>query len=79
MSTRTLIERYNELKPKLEREIVGLDKERLCARNLVGILKSDWPIRHEDLVELYNRQIRLLRESLELHKDTFSGEDDDLT
>ncbi len=62
----TLIERYTILKPKLEREIVRLKELRKLEPSL-------------GLCKIYARQIRLHRRTLELLKDTFSGEEGEIT
>lgn len=61
-----LIRRYTLLKGKLEKEIERLNVEAV-------FYKSDV------LIKRAKRQIRLLRQSLRLLEDTFSGEDIDLT
>ena len=60
---KTLIERYTILKPKLEKHI----------NKLIGIQK------YGDFVDYSEKSQRLHREALELLKDTFSGEDGEIT
>lgn len=65
--TKTLIERYTILKPKLERKIkkLKIGREPITPGS--------------ELRRWYNSEIRLCNESLELLRDTFNGENGEIT